>query len=101
MPMNYPRDLKGYGRLGLHARWPMQARVALQFVLNYEEGGENAVLHGDAGSERFVSEMFNPSACSGRHLSMEGILDCKDMRFALPQGCATHPFNPQTAFAWE
>ena len=46
MTTNYPRDLKGYGRQGLHANWPGQARVALQFVLNYEEGGENSVLHG-------------------------------------------------------
>ena len=46
----YPRDLVGYGRHPPHAEWPGQARIALQFVLNYEEGGENSVLHGDAGS---------------------------------------------------
>ncbi|MGE0070646.1 MAG: allantoinase, partial [Thiomonas sp.] len=51
----YPRDLVGYGRNPPHARWPGQARVALQFVLNIEEGGENCVLHGDAGSEQFLS----------------------------------------------
>ena len=45
----YPRDLVGYGRHPPHAAWPGQARIALQFVLNYEEGGENSVLHGDAG----------------------------------------------------
>ena len=46
----YPRDLIGYGENPPHAQWPGQARVAVQFVLNYEEGGENSVLHGDAGS---------------------------------------------------
>jgi allantoinase len=49
--------------------------VAVQFVLNYEEGGENSVLHGDAGSEQFLSEMFNPPAFPARHLSMEGIYE--------------------------
>jgi hypothetical protein len=58
-----------------HARWPGNARVAVQFVLNYEEGGENSVLHGDAGSEQFLSEMFNPPAFPARHLSMEGIYE--------------------------
>ena len=61
-PSRYPRDLAGYGRNPPHARWPGQARVAVQFVLNYEEGGENSVLHGDAGSEQFLSEMFSPAA---------------------------------------
>ncbi|NDD24235.1 MAG: allantoinase, partial [Betaproteobacteria bacterium] len=51
----YPRDLQGYGRTPPHAQWPGQARIAVQFVLNYEEGGENSVLHGDAGSEQFLS----------------------------------------------
>ena len=71
----YPRDLAGYGRNPPHARWPGEARVALQFVLNYEEGGESSVLHGDAGSEQFLSEMFNPPAFPARHLSMEGIYE--------------------------
>ncbi len=71
----YPRDLKGHGRDMPQARWPRQARVALQFVLNYEEGGENNVLHGDAGSEQFLSEMFNPPAYPMRHLSMESIYE--------------------------
>jgi allantoinase len=71
----YPRDLAGYGRNPPHARWPGQARVAVQFVLNYEEGGENCVLHGDAGSEQFLSELFNPASYPGRHLSMEGIYE--------------------------
>ncbi len=71
----YPRDLKGYGRDVPHAQWPGGARVAVQFVLNYEEGGENSVLHGDAGSEQFLSEMFNPAAFPERHISMEGIYE--------------------------
>lgn len=71
----YPRDLVGYGRLPPHARWPGGARIAVQFVLNYEEGGENCVLHGDAASETFLSEMFNPAAFTDRHISMEGIYE--------------------------
>ena len=71
----YPRDLVGYGRNPPHAQWPGDARVAVQFVLNYEEGGENSVLHGDAGSEQFLSEMFNPASYPARHLSMEGIYE--------------------------
>jgi allantoinase len=71
----YPRDLAGYGRNPPHAQWPRQARVAVQFVLNFEEGGENSVLHGDPGSEQFLSEMFNPASYPERHLSMEGIYE--------------------------
>jgi putative urate catabolism protein len=73
--LDYPRDLVGYGRAVPHARWPGGARIALQFVLNYEEGGENAVLHGDPASEQFLSEMFNPAAFPARHLSMESIYE--------------------------
>ena len=71
----YPRDLVGYGKNPPQANWPGRARVAVQFVLNYEEGGENCVLHGDAGSEQFLSELFNPAAYPERHLSMEGIYE--------------------------
>ena len=71
----YPRDLVGYGRNPPHARWPGSARIAVQFVLNYEEGSENSVLHGDAGSEQFLSEMFNPASYPDRHISMEGIYE--------------------------
>jgi putative urate catabolism protein len=74
-PPFYPRDLLGYGRNPPHAHWPQQARVAVQFVLNYEEGGENSVLHGDAGSEQFLSEMFSPPSFPDRHLTMEGIYE--------------------------
>ncbi|HTH80757.1 MAG TPA: allantoinase PuuE [Ramlibacter sp.] len=71
----YPRDLAGYGRTPPDPRWPGGARIALQFVLNYEEGAENCVLHGDAGSEQFLSEMFNPASYPARHLSMESIYE--------------------------
>ncbi|MEC5397474.1 allantoinase PuuE [Uliginosibacterium sp. H1] len=75
MSNDYPRDLVGYGRNPPHAQWPGRAKIAVQFVLNYEEGGENSVLHGDAGSEQFLSEMFNPPAFPERHMSMEGIYE--------------------------
>ena len=71
----YPRDLIGYGPNVPHAQWPRQARIAVQFVLNYEEGAENSVLHGDPGSEQFLSEMFNPASFAARHQSMETIYE--------------------------
>ena len=71
----YPRDLIGYGCDVPHAAWPNASRIALQFVLNYEEGGENSVLHGDAASEQFLSEMFNANAFPARHQSMESIYE--------------------------
>ena len=71
----YPRDLTGYGRNPPHPQWPGNARVAVQFVLNFEEGAENSVLHSDAGSEQFLSEMSSPPAYPARHLSMESIYE--------------------------
>ena len=71
----YPRDLVGYGQDLPHAQWPQQARIAVQFVLNFEEGGENHVLHGDAGSEQFLSELFSPASYPDRHMSMDGIYE--------------------------
>jgi allantoinase len=71
----YPRDLIGYGRTLPHADWPGQARIAVQFVLNYEEGGENNVLHGDAGSEQFLSEIVGAASYPARHMSMESIYE--------------------------
>jgi putative urate catabolism protein len=71
----YPRDLVGYGANPPHAQWPDGARIALQFVLNFEEGGENSVLHGDAGSEQFLSEIIGAQAFPARHLSMESIYE--------------------------
>ncbi len=73
---SYPRDLVGYGARPPHARWPGEARIALQFVLNYEEGAENCVLHGDAGSETFLSEIVGaPSLRGARHMSMESLYE--------------------------
>ncbi|MCB9549970.1 MAG: allantoinase PuuE [Myxococcales bacterium] len=72
----YPRDLAGYGRTPPHPRWPGEARVAVQFVVNYEEGGENCVLHGDAASEAFLSDMVGAPALPGvRHISMESLYE--------------------------
>ncbi len=74
-PPPSPRDLIGYGENPPHAQWPGNARIAVQFVLNYEEGAENSVLHGDAGSEQFLSEMASPPSFAARHLSMESIYE--------------------------
>jgi allantoinase len=71
----YPRDLIGYGRNPPHAQWPNKAKIAVQFVLNYEEGGENSVLHGDKASEQFLSEIIGAAAFEARHLSMESIYE--------------------------
>ena len=75
MPASYPRDLIGYGRNPPFADWPGGARIAVQFVLNYEEGGENCVLHGDAGSEQFLSEIIGAASYPARHMSMESIYE--------------------------
>lgn len=72
---NYPRDLVGYGCTPPQANWPGKAKIAVQFVLNYEEGAENSVLHGDTGSEQFLSEIVGAPAFSNRHLSMESIYE--------------------------
>lgn len=72
---NYPRDLVGYGQNVPHANWPGNAKIALQFVINYEEGGENCVLHGDESSEVFLSEIIGAQAYQDRHLSMESIYE--------------------------
>ena len=71
----YPRDLIGYGQYPPHPKWPNQARIAVQFVLNYEEGGENCVLHGDQQSETFLSEIIGAQAYPDRHLSMESMYE--------------------------
>ena len=72
---DYPRDLIGYGGKPPQANWPGNAHIAVQFVLNYEEGGENCVLHGDAGSEQFLSEIIGAQSYPDRHLSMESIYE--------------------------
>ncbi|MGC8470457.1 MAG: allantoinase PuuE [Acetobacteraceae bacterium] len=76
MKESYPRDLIGYGAHPPDARWPGGARIALQFVLNYEEGGENCILHGDAASEAFLSEIIGAQPWPGqRHMNMESIYE--------------------------
>ncbi|MGA8391723.1 MAG: allantoinase PuuE [Burkholderiaceae bacterium] len=71
----YPRDLVGYGRDVPHAQWPRGARIAVQFVLNYEEGGENNVLHGDPTSETFLSELVTAQAYENRHMTMDSMYE--------------------------
>ena len=72
----YPRDLVGYGATPPDAKWPGGARIALQFVLNYEEGAENCILHGDDSSESFLSEMIGtPPIFNMRHMSMESLYE--------------------------
>lgn len=76
MKTTYPRDLLGYGHTPPHARWPGGAQIAVQFVINYEEGGENCVLHGDPASEAFLSEIVGAQAWPGmRHMNMESIYE--------------------------
>ncbi|HEY4074100.1 MAG TPA: allantoinase PuuE [Herbaspirillum sp.] len=72
---NYPRDMIGYGQHPPHAQWPEQARIAVQFVLNYEEGAESNVLHGDAGSEQFLSEIIGAERYAARHMSMDSMYE--------------------------
>ena len=72
----YPRDMRGYGRTPPHADWPGGARIAVQFVINYEEGGENNILHGDPASEAFLSEIVGAQPWPGqRHLNLESIYE--------------------------
>ena len=73
---DYPRDMLGYGRTPPAAAWPGGARTAVQFVVNYEEGGENCVLHGDSASEACLSEIVNAQPIEGlRHMNMESIYE--------------------------
>lgn len=75
MSKDYPRDLVGYGESPPDPRWPNGAKIALQFVINYEEGGESSVLHGDDSSEKFLSEIVGAEAYPDRHLSMESLYE--------------------------
>ena len=76
MSEDYPRDLVGYGAKPPHPQWPGGARIAVQFVINYEEGGENCILHGDAASEAFLSDIVGAEPWPGqRHLSMESMYE--------------------------
>ena len=73
---HYPRNMTGYGSKSTHPQWPNKARIALQFVLNYEEGGENCILHGDKASEAFLSEIVGAKPYDGvRHMSMESLYE--------------------------
>jgi peptidoglycan/xylan/chitin deacetylase (PgdA/CDA1 family) len=75
-PNDYPRDLAGYGRNAPDPRWPGGARVALQFVVNFEEGGENSILHGDQASEAFLSDVLGAQPWRGqRHMNMESMFE--------------------------
>jgi putative urate catabolism protein len=72
----YPRDLHGYGRLPPHPHWPDEARIAVQFVVNFEEGGENNILHGDAASEAFLSDVLGAQPWPGqRHANIESMFE--------------------------
>ena len=73
--MTYPRDLVGERANPPHARWPNGARVAVQFALNYEEGGENNVLHADPTSETFLSELITAQAYANRHMTMASMYE--------------------------
>jgi len=74
--MTYPRDMMGYGAHPPQAQWPNNAKIAVQFVINYEEGGENCILHGDKASEAFLSEIVGAAALEGvRHMNMESIYE--------------------------
>ncbi len=73
---DYPRDMIGYGRSGHDPQWPGDAHIAVQFVINYEEGGESSILHGDLASEARLSEIVGATAWPGqRHMSMESIFE--------------------------
>jgi OHCU decarboxylase len=75
-PPRYPRDFRGHGPTPPDARWPGGARIAISLVLNYEEGGENNILHGDAGSEAFLSDIAGATSWPGqRHWNMESLYD--------------------------
>ena len=72
----YPRDLFGYGSQAVNPKWPGDARIAIQFVLNYEEGGESSILHGDGESEAFLSEIIGAKPIADmRHMSMESLYE--------------------------
>ena len=75
MSKKYPRNMIGYGSNEIKVNWPNNARLALQIVLNYEEGAENSVLHGDKYSETFLSEIIGAKPIKGRHINMESFYE--------------------------
>ena len=75
MKKKYPRNMLGYGSNPPKVKWPNNSKIAVQFVLNYEEGGENSILHGDKSSEIFLSEIIGAKAIKGRHINMESLYE--------------------------
>ena len=75
MKKKYPRNMIGYGSKTPSIKWPNNAKLALQIVLNYEEGSENSILHGDKHSETFLSEIIGAQPIKGRHINMESIYE--------------------------
>ena len=77
MSKKYPRDMVGYGKKSgpIFKRWPNNSKLALQIVVNYEEGGENCVLHGDKHSETFLSEIIGAQPVKGRNMNMESLYE--------------------------
>ena len=75
MKKKYPRNMLGYSSNPPKVNWPNNSKIAVQFVLNYEEGGENSVLHGDKFSEIFLSEIIGAKAIKGRHINMESLYE--------------------------
>ena len=75
MKKNYPRNLVGYGNKEMNVVWPNNSRLAFQIVLNYEEGAENSILHGDKHSETFLSEIIGAQPIKGRHINMESMYE--------------------------
>ena len=75
MKNKYPRNMLGYGSNPPKVTWPNNSKIAVQFVLNYEEGGENSILHGDKSSEIFLSEIIGAKAIKGRHINMESLYE--------------------------
>ena len=83
--MKYPRDLLGYGQNTPKVTWPNRSKIAIQFVINYEEGGENCLLHGDPSSEAFLSEIVGAEPWIGkRHFNMESIYAVSYTHLTLP-----------------
>ena len=97
---DYPRDMKGYGRNPPDPRWPGGAKVCVQFVVNYEEGGENNILHGDAASEAFLSEIVGAAAWPGqRHLARDAARAGSPAIVRGPPFPAAHPRSPSSCSA--
>src|ERR1700731_4983163 len=92
----YPRDLAGYGRNPPDPRWPGGARVAVQFVVNFEEGAENSILHGDQASEAFLTEVIGTQPWPGqRHMNVESMYEYgSPARFQMPLGVFPRPKTP-------